>query len=279
MTCPHCGQELTPIEGQRFCAFCGGALKPAESDPTHPHAEQGKPDLGSTFPAESDRAPGESGAPRQGAEGEWDEAPQWPRQERLEYCPWEDQEHLGFFKGIWETIKQTLITPEVFFSRLPARGGLLNPLMYALIVTTTGSLLSFVWAFSFKNPLLYKLDLSGNMALLAGLSVPLIVFLSVVVWALLVHVSLFLTGAANRDFEATFRVVCYSSGPELLNVIPVLGAWIGLAWKICIMVIGLREVHQISLVRSALAIFLPAIVCCGISIAAVGFIAAMVGPT
>ncbi|MBI5572358.1 MAG: YIP1 family protein [Desulfomonile tiedjei] len=278
MTCPHCGRELVPTEGQKFCPFCGGALN-------SPGAEQ----KGDVSPEQS--AGEHLTAPEATrAQAEQAGAPERPRPvppereetdslefRREEYCPWEDQEQLGFFQGIGETLQQTLLTPRSFFARLPLSGGLLNPLLYALIVTTTGTLISLVWAFTLQNPLLSVLDLSGNGAIVAGLFALVVVFLSVVLWAVLVHVSLFLTGAANQDFEATFRVVCYASGPELFNVLPVVGGWVGLAWKIAIMIIGLREVHGISLLRAGLAVALPLLVCCGLVVATMGAVGLKLG--
>jgi len=278
VTCPHCGRELVPIEGQKFCSFCGGALdatgveqkggvspeKSAEERLTSP--ETARPEAQDTGVEERPRP-----APPAREERDWLEFP------REDYCPWEDQEQLGFFQGIGETLRQTLLTPQVFFSRVPLTGGLLNPLLYALIVTTTGTLISLVWAFTLENPLLSVVDLSGNGAIVAGLFALVVVFLSVVLWAVMVHVSLFLTGAANRDFEATFRVVCYSSGPELFNIIPIVGGWVGLACKIGIMIIGLREIHGISLVRAGLAVALPLLVCCGLLAATIGAVGLKLG--
>jgi hypothetical protein len=66
-----------------------------------------------------------------------------------EYCPWEDQENLGFVQGIYQTIRQSLFSPKDFFGGLPRHGGLLNPLFYALIVGTVGSMVGYLWSFSF----------------------------------------------------------------------------------------------------------------------------------
>jgi hypothetical protein len=269
VTCPHCGRELVPTEGQKFCPFCGGALNVPGAEQQGNVSPEQRPGEHLTAP-EAPRAQSEQTGPHELPLHEPPEQPDWLELRREEYCPWEDQEQLGFFQGIGETLRQTLLTPRAFFARLPLSGGLLNPLLYALIVTTTGTLISLVWAFTLQNPLLSVLDLSGNGAIVAGLFALVVVFLSVVLWAVMVHVSLFLTGAANQDFEATFRVVCYASGPELFNVLPVVGGWVGLAWKIAIMVIGLREVHGISLFRAGLAVALPLLVCCGFVAATIG---------
>src|SRR5208283_4662758 len=108
------------------------------------------------------------------------------------------------------------------------------------------------------------MSLSKGTTIALALLLPLLIFMGLVMAALLLHVSLFLVGGANEDFEATFRVVCYSAAPDLFGVLPILGGFIGLIWKIYITVIGVREVHGISTARSVLAFALPSLVCCGL---------------
>jgi hypothetical protein len=252
--CPHCDRDLVLLQGQKFCPYCGSEV------PTPP-----KPDVsGQEKSAEEARL-------SQFLDSESGRSTETP------YCPWEDQETLGFFRGIGQTLRDSLLSPEAFFSRMPSKGGLLNPLLYALIIRTTGTLASFMWLFLTENPLLAKLGLSGNTTVVAGLTVPLILFVSVFAEALALHGALFLVGGARKDFEATFRVVCYSSGPELCNVIPVIGGWIGVIWQVFLLVPGLRRVHGISTARSAIAILMPSLVCCGLFVVSVMFLARALG--
>jgi hypothetical protein len=83
---------------------------------------------------------------------------------------------------------------------------------------------------------------------------------------MLLHASLFLVGGAREDFEATFRIVCYTSGPELLGVIPIVGGIASIIWKVYITIVGIREVHGISNARAVIAIVLPVLICCAIGL-------------
>jgi hypothetical protein len=118
---------------------------------------------------------------------------------------------------------------------------------------------------------------SGYVAFLLVVAVPVLVFLSIVIWSVLLHVSLFLVGGANRDFEATFRVVCYSSGPNLCAVVPIVGGLVALVWTLCLAVIGLREVHQTTTTKAVFAVLLPVVVCCGFAITGIVLVAVTVG--
>jgi hypothetical protein len=103
------------------------------------------------------------------------------------------------------------------------------------------------------------------MIILIGLAVPLLVLIDVVLWSLFYHFALGMIGVPKRDFEATFRVVCYSAGPELFQMIPLIGDIVRLVYKIYITSIGLGLVHGIPMKKVWLAVVIPRLLCCGIT--------------
>ncbi len=237
MTCPHCGRVMDRAEGQQYCSFCGHDLD--------------KPGIGGST---------EFNPPKDLSID----------QDR--YCPWEDQDNLGFMDSLLQTLKSSLFAPQEFFSKLPIEGGFLTPLLYALIVETFGTLVSYAWAFSLDHSLFGTTKLSGFWIILLGVLVPMLVFLHVIVSAFVLHISLFLIAGAKRDFEATFRVVCYSSGPDLFSAVPVVGGAVALVWQLYLVTVGLREVHGITTARALTAVFLPLIVCCGLILTGISII-------
>ena len=92
MTCPHCGRDLDPTEGQRYCSFCGHELEK--------HAAYDSAEVAPQIDLSAD-------------------------QDR--YCPWEDQDKIGFLEGLLRTLKESLFTPREFFYKLPVEGGIFNP--------------------------------------------------------------------------------------------------------------------------------------------------------
>ncbi|MDQ7783608.1 MAG: YIP1 family protein [Desulfomonilaceae bacterium] len=250
--CSHCGQEYEPLEGQRFCTFCGQPLHDEQSDREFASEEPASDHRSESFSSGTDHDP-----------------------IHVPYTPWEDLEHLGFFQGLLQSLQQSLFSPTEFFSRLPLKGGLLNPLLYALIFQTVGNMAGYVSGMAFPNPFFSQSGLSGGAMVLIGLLIPPIVIIGVFLWTLLLQAALFLVGGANRDFEATFRIVCYSSAADLLNAVPIIGGFIALAWKTYLLIVGVREVQGISTARSAAAVFLPLILCCGVVVS--GLFLALVG--
>lgn len=242
MKCPHCGRDLDSVEGQKFCSFCGGTLEEPPESPSN--AQQKKRGDDEEIRMVLDPYAGPRG----------------------DYCPWEDQENLGFATGVYDTVRQTLFDSKAFFARMPVDRGFLLPLLYALIVQTLGVMVGFLWALSSDSPLVGPEALPQDKLLIVGILIPPMVFLGVVTWAAVLHGSLFLVGGVKERFEATFRVACYSSTPELFNAVPVIGGFVALGWKFYITVIGLREVHNISTGRALGATLLPSVVCCAVGI-------------
>jgi hypothetical protein len=255
LKCPHCGRDFESVEGQVFCSFCGGRL---DSTPESP-PRAGRDDRAE----ENDPIAIDESALFRSEDG---------------YCPWEDQERLGLFRAMAETVKETLLTPSDFFSRLPLRGGFISPLLYALILGTLGAMIGSVWGFLSENPLLIQATRQSNLTILVGVFIPVVVFLAIVASAALLHGSLFLLGGARESFEATFRVVCYSETTQILNIVPVIGSVAGWIWRVYILTLGLKEVHGISTGKAVMGVLLPFVVTCLFAVALVSMVAVGLDP-
>ncbi len=248
MFCPQCGKEI--VEGQAFCKHCGASL--------------------------AGPAPGQS-----------------PAEEGRQKTPWEDRENIGFLKGFFTTAKNVLFSPSVFFKKMPVQGGLIDPLLFALILGMTGFMFLYFWDIllhdgmrNFMTPEMkaaagqYRFQGIG-LALLAFLA-PVLIIIGLFILSGILHVFLMMVNGARAGFEATFRVVAYGYSINIFFVaIPVCGIFIAGVWAIVLMIIGLKEAHQTTGGKAAVAVFSPFLVCCGLLIAAsllfMGAIAASFG--
>ncbi len=241
MFCSHCGNEVT--EGQTFCQQCGSRLTP---------------EAGSDAPA--------------GGRSK---------------TPWEDRENTGYVNGLRRTLKDTLFTPSNFFRKMPVTGGLTDPLLFALIIGMTGLIFLYAWDIllqdSMRSFMTQELKAAAGRAMFQGLesAVPVIMtpFL-LIIWLFIIsgmlHLFLMITHGAKAGFEATFRVVCYSTSPFLFMLIPYCGLPIMLLWVMTLLLLGLKEAHETTGGKSAFAVLFPFIFCCGlIMIAAALFMGAV----
>lgn len=201
--------------------------------------------------------------------------------------PWERRAEIGFFPGLFETIRAVLLEPSKTFAALPITGGLGAPLFFFVLVGSVGGLAGFVYQAVLNSitPSATPQDeammaMLGSTAVIGGSIMIMPVLLAAVafVTGALIHLALMVTGAANRPFEATFRVVCYSGGATaVLQLLPVCGAFAATIWNFIIMVIGISVVHKIGTGRAAVAVLLPTLVCCGLILAAVFALVAAAG--
>jgi len=231
MFCSQCGKEIA--EGQMFCLHCGARL----AEP----------------------------APAAGAR---------------EKTPWEDREARGFFSGLFTTVRDTLFRPSEFFRKMPVTGGLTDPLLYALIVGMVGLMFSYFWQVLIQGAMPDTMfpamkTVAGQhmfrgigMAALAFFS-PFLVILWLFVWSGVLHLFLLMVKGARSGFEATFRVAAYGSSTNLFLIIPFCGSIFAGVWAIVLTIIGLREAHETTGGKAAVAVFFPIVICCGLILAAI----------
>lgn len=265
MFCSHCGAQV--VEGVRFCRECGADLSLIGAPPIA-SVPQPAPAVGL---AEADHRDG----------------PAWERREGAL--------DLG---AIGNTIAAVLLRPSDTFETMRRSGGLEGPLLFALIPGTLATILGTLVQVGFQPQLQAAIEAMGDevppwlksgfaapgpvgqgLSIIAGL---LMLVAGLFLAAGVIHVCMLVVGGAKREFETTFRTVCYTNGSfALLQVIPsalsvplmsggaagiagVLGLGLVLVvWRSVVQVIALARAHETGILRAAVAVTLPAIVCCG----------------
>ena len=200
---------------------------------------------------------------------------------------WESATPPPFLTALVATVKQVLSKPVETFQAMPCEGGFEKPLKFYVIVSWVSSTVGLLYqlAATLINPAMFAGDDFKNIpaAMLALIFVGLIVFMPALLFlrsflaAGILHLALMLVGGAQKPFETTFRVLCYSSGStSAFQLVPICGPWFFLVGSLVYSVIGLKEAHRTELWRPILAIFLIFLVCCG---AFFGLIGAAVWPS
>jgi len=188
--------------------------------------------------------------------------------------------------GLWAEafvadVKESIADPMIFFSKIAGGRGWVRPWFFATIISVAVFLIALSYQLGFQSlaasahigglfSAVYKpfLVLSvpfaiAAMALFALIGIPIFTTVALIFQTLITHFCLVLLGGARREMEATFRVICFSMGPQLFQVIPLIGGLIAWGWQMVLIIIGLKVVHGTSYARSALAVFLPTLACCG----------------
>ena len=186
--------------------------------------------------------------------------------------PWERRAELGFAKAWFETVSLLITRPSEAFTMMRPEGGLTDPLLFGLIGGCAGSIVSLIFqglfqsipGFSSRN---YLFDFAGlgpwGFIIIYAALMPVFVVLGLFIGGGVLHLCLMLVGGANRSFETTFRVACYTAGSaNLFSMVPICGGLIAMVYNIVLECIGLSRAHQTTTGKALMAIFLPLLVCC-----------------
>lgn len=261
--CKNCGKVSESETEIKFCAHCGAEFEPIGEPSQQPETPMAQP---------SGSAGGEE-----------------------KYCAWEDKARLGFFGALFETWKESLFNPVQFFRRMPVSGGIGNPLIYGIILGMIGVIFSMMyqqfWGHFFDPSRFYPFmgrdfdwqmyDLTHQIEsiwMLIGLIIsPIIITVAFFIASGIFHLILLLFGWNKENFEATFRVIAYSEGAYFFEIIPFIGSIVSLVWAVVLYIIGLKEVHRLTVGQAILVVFLPLVLFCLCCCAFVTWIIGMIG--
>jgi hypothetical protein len=183
-----------------------------------------------------------------------------------EDVPWERLDIYGFFPGLVQTIKRSMLTPAYFFSTMPVSGGLLRPLAFYVLVGMVSVIAQYIFQVMGMQFMFGAQDsgvpaeaygLMGVMSAGMLLIYPLLLAGGLFIGAGIQHVLLLLFRAGSQGYEATFRVAAYASAPFILGVVPLLGNVVGGVWGFVLIIIGLKYAHDTTYGRVLAAIFAP----------------------
>ena len=187
--------------------------------------------------------------------------------------PWEDQARFGWLQSYLLTIRLMFTRPTETYARMPRQGNLGLLVLFTILTTMLVQAISLAWSallsplaslgdFGREGALGWLNSTAGHAVLLA--LVPVMAPLALFVTAGVLHLTLMLVGGARQGLEATIRAVAYAETATLLGIVPFCGGLVGGVWVLVLYVIGLRELHGTTTGRAALAVVLPAFLCCGL---------------
>ena len=192
---------------------------------------------------------------------------------------WERRKELGLAKALMQTWKEVLFNPTITFTRMKTNGGFGTPFLFNLTMVVIYAFFSMIYQLLWTvvisatagathnesssmtainatlPPLLYIVIMVAVIPLLVGSS-----FLS----AGITHACLALFKGTSKNYEATYRVICYSYSTWIFALVPCAGWFVSGIWCLVLTIIGLSKVHKTEGWRAAVALLLPTFVCVGI---------------
>jgi hypothetical protein len=180
---------------------------------------------------------------------------------------------------MFSTLWAVLFDAPQTFRRMIRDAGLGSPIIYLLILGTFFGWIGMMWEALFSAALG---DMGGALGMggaemqqyMAAYDTPLFRFAQALflpamllifyfITAAVIHLMMMIVGGANQPFEATARVLAYTSGSTaIFQILPFCGGFIGLIWSLVVYIIGLAEAHETTMGRAAAAVLLPVLLCC-----------------
>lgn len=189
---------------------------------------------------------------------------------------WENRQQIGLLKAYTETVKQSMLNPARFYEAISPQGGYDQPLFYALICMCLGTFFTLAYQFIFQSffsvvgslvqvpasHISLSLGFYFLMALAFLVAAPILCFIQLVINTAVYHLCLWALGTTPNGIVATFRALCYSQGPQVLQIIPFVGSLVTMVWQLVILYNGFRKLQNASQGQSLAAILLPILLMC-----------------
>ena len=149
-----------------------------------------------------------------------------------------------FIDEFIDTWKNVITTPGDFYKEMPTSGGYEEPLKFAainyLIAGIGAALITFGSMFG------------------AVIVAPILGIVGVFIGGLILHICFKIVGGSG-SYEGTVRTVSYASAISAVSWIPIVGWIIGL-YAIYLNIVGGTFVHDLTMGKSAIAVFIPVII-------------------
>jgi len=146
--------------------------------------------------------------------------------------------------GIMDTAKKVITNPAGFFREMPKTGGFTDPLVFMVVMGVASALVGLILS-------VVGLGFAGTfgMALASIIIVPIITAIIGFVVAAVLFVIWKIIGS-QESYETAYRCCAYMAAispiTTVINAIPYIGAVIGLAWGLFLIVTASEEVHKVA---------------------------------
>lgn len=169
-----------------------------------------------------------------------------------------------------ETCKEVILRPSDFYRKMPTTGGYADPLtfaaisffIYGFLSALTSMLLSRV---GYMDGMYGEIfggmygagEFSFSMIILYLVLAPILGIIFLLIDAAILYIIYKILGGTG-SYEGTLRFTSYANAVNIIGWIPILG-WILSIYSLYLYIVGGSIVHDVSMWRSILAIFLDII--------------------
>ena len=192
---------------------------------------------------------------------------------------WSDRRQVGRWRAFWRVIGYSLGTPSRIGNTMTQKRGLLGALWFSFLCLNFAGLNWLVlisitfWLPSFTGSQSFRMVSEKFIAVLVVLAISVGLVLAqqlfFLVWGLITHALIRMTGRSRRPLGHTLSATQYCAGTFIICAVPICGfsfSLISLVWMTVAMVSALAALHKISRWRTAFAVLAPPVVMISVSV-------------
>jgi endogenous inhibitor of DNA gyrase (YacG/DUF329 family) len=181
---------------------------------------------------------------------------------RAEVLPWLERARLGFFKAWWGTIKLALFQPSRVMRLAPvneASGAawwfaFLNTFAIMFLATLPSLIFMLIFSGGMGGGPPVPMTFFGVGMICAFVGYTVLLLLMIVIWGLVTHLVLALTGGTQHSMGRTFQCLCFSTGANWISAIPCVGPYLGWIWWLVSAIFMVMEGQRIGGGRATLGV-------------------------
>lgn len=157
-------------------------------------------------------------------------------------------------------LNDLILRPKLFFEEMEITGGFKEPLIFSFMVFLPVTVVGIVLYLLGMPQMIVLGDVNNEIG---GDKLTFLFVMRGVVWggglflmSLLYHIGFKIVGGTD-NFEATYRIVAYSSATYLFNLIPRIGILIYCFYSLLLVIIGGKIVHKVTTGKSIIGPLIP----------------------
>ncbi|AKB34634.1 hypothetical protein MSSAC_0044 [Methanosarcina siciliae C2J] len=172
-----------------------------------------------------------------------------------------------------ETWKEVIQRPSDFYRRMPTTGGYNEPITFAALSYLIYWLLTALFNRGMMRGMYGYggiIEFGFSTAIITAVVALFISIISVFIGAAILYVIYKVLGGSGT-YEGTVRFISYATAVMVVSWIPFIG-WIFGLYGIYLYIVGGMVVHDVSMVKSAIAVLLPIVVIILLAVIAAMFV-------
>ena len=184
---------------------------------------------------------------------------------RHDGAPWESPEYYGFWGSFSRTLLGVIFHPADFFRHVRCSFSVIRPLLFYVLLSLFQVLCARLWSMKALQEISATATDPQTLAmaeqLMQSMNMPLMLLITpffsifqAVILAGLYHLMIRMVQPDRADFATTLRVVCYSSAPLVLCIVPLFGSLVASACFVMATFVGCRYALNMPWTRTVLAL-------------------------